>query len=60
MSRDVLYSDVLTELNEVDVGEDESCELVFEDLEDRVAPGWFCASSSSCNCSSSSCVVWES
>ena len=31
-----------------------------EPLEDRNAPGIFCATSSSCNCTSSSCVYWES
>jgi len=35
-------------------------ELVFEELEDRIAPDIHggCATSSSCNCSSSSCVVY--
>jgi hypothetical protein len=35
-------------------------ELVFEELEDRIAPEVHggCATSSSCNCSSSSCVVY--
>ena len=35
-------------------------DLLFEELEDRIAPEVHggCATSSSCNCSSSSCVVY--
>ncbi|MGO9232210.1 MAG: hypothetical protein ACLQKA_23690 [Bryobacteraceae bacterium] len=32
-------------------------ELVFEELEERVVPSVGCATSSSCDCSSTSCIV---
>lgn len=32
-------------------------ELVFEELEQRIVPTFGCVTSSSCNCSSTSCVV---
>jgi len=35
-------------------------ELVFEELEQRLVPDFACVTSSSCNCSSSSCTVWGS
>lgn len=55
MTKDL--ADALTSVD-LDDSELDDDELVFEDLEARPSPGGACASSSSCKCSSTSCVAW--
>ena len=55
MTKDLADALTFVDLDDSEFDDDE---LVFEDLEARPSPGAACASSSSCKCSSTSCVAW--